>query len=410
MMKELRGVLKSVVAGAAMLLPFTAGAQTEVVVGTAAELQSAVANANSAGGNRRIVVRDGTYTLTDTLYVNSSNVKIVGQSGDRTKVVIQGDAMSENSRVKNVIRVAGSNFELSDITLQKSGWHLIQVVGDDNADNTLIRNCILRDAYEQMIKVTFNTSVPSVVSDNGRVENCLFEYTAGIGPNYYIGGIDAHGAKNWVVTGNTFRNIASPSGTVSEFAVHFWNGSADNIVERNTIINCDRGVGMGLDGTGKLPNSRGIVRNNFIYHSNNGAPFADVGIALTNSVDTQVYNNTVIIDNDFSWSIEYRFATTTGARITNNLTNKQILSRNGGTGTVTSNEINAASSWFVGASSGNLHLATAHTSVVDKGVAVTGLTNDFDGQARSGAVDIGADEFGVGSTRTPNPPTNVIAN
>lgn len=65
-----------------------------VTVSSVAELQNAVASANSSGGNKTILVRDGTYTLNDTLYVNASNVAIIGQSGNRTKVVIQGDAMS----------------------------------------------------------------------------------------------------------------------------------------------------------------------------------------------------------------------------------------------------------------------------------------------------------------------------
>ena len=59
-----------------------------ITVGTAAELQNAVATANSLGGNTTISVRDGTYTLNDTLYVNAPNVAIVGQSGDRTRVVL----------------------------------------------------------------------------------------------------------------------------------------------------------------------------------------------------------------------------------------------------------------------------------------------------------------------------------
>jgi hypothetical protein len=50
-----------------------------VTVGTVAELHNAVASANSSGGNKTIAVRDGTYTLSDTLYVNAPNVAIVDQ-------------------------------------------------------------------------------------------------------------------------------------------------------------------------------------------------------------------------------------------------------------------------------------------------------------------------------------------
>jgi Right handed beta helix region len=379
--------------------------QTDVVVGSAAELQSAVADANSAGGNRRILLKDGTYTLSNTLYVNVPYVTIAGQSGARDKVVIQGDAMSATATVQNVIRAAGSNFELTDVTLQKSGWHLVQVVGETGANNAVIHNCILRDAYQQMVKVTYDPANPSVVANNGLIENCLFEYTAGIGPNYYIGGVDAHGARNWVVRGNTFRHIASPAGSVAEFAVHFWNGATDNIVERNLIVDCDRGIGMGLDGTDKAPALRGIIRNNVVYHSANSDPFADVGIALSDSIDTQVYNNTVFLENSITWALEYRFAITTGAQFTNNLSNKPILARDGATGTLTANVVNAAASWFVNVGTGDLHLASAVSSVVGKGVAVAGLTDDYDGQSRTGAIDIGADQFK--SVVTPLPPSNL---
>ena len=113
-----------------------------ITVGTAAELQNAVATANSLGGNTTISVRDGTYTLSDTLYVNAPNVAIVGQSGVRTRVVIQGDAMSSSAKVGNVIRVAASNFQLSDVTLQKSKWHLIQFAAENNAGYPVVKNCI----------------------------------------------------------------------------------------------------------------------------------------------------------------------------------------------------------------------------------------------------------------------------
>lgn len=371
-----------------------------LTVGTVAELHNAVATANSLGGNTTIVVRDGTYTLNDTLYVNAPNVAIVGQSGDRTKVIIQGDAMSGSAKVGNVIRVAASNFQLSGVTLQKSKWHLIQIAGETNADAPVIKNCIMRDAYQQMLKVTVDSSNLGITSDNGLVENCVFEYSAGIGPQYYIGGIDAHGSKNWIVRNNTFRNIISPSGSVAQFAVHFWNGSANNTVEKNLVVNCDRGIGFGMDGR---PNTGGIIRNNMIYHAANAGSYADTGIALTESPNTQVYNNTIFMENSFPWAIEYRFASTQNVLIANNLTNKPIQSRDGATGTVTKNVTNATGTWFVNRSSGDLHLASAISTVVDMGQAVSGLSDDFDGQSRPQGVriDIGADEFSSSAVLLP---------
>ena len=364
-----------------------------ITVSTVAELQNAVSTANKFGGNTTIMVQNGTYTLGDTLYINAPNVALVGQSRDRTQVIIQGDAMSSSATVGNVIRVAASNFQLSDITLQKSRWHLIQVVGEANADAPVIKNCILQDAYEQIIKVSQNSANPDIVSDNGLVENCIFEYSAGIGPHYYIGGIDAHGAKNWIVRNNTFRNIISPSNSVAEFAIHFWDlPSSNNIVERNLIINCDRGIGFGMDSRG---NKGGIIRNNMIYHAANKGLYADTGIALTESPDSKVYNNTIFMENSFPWAIEYRFISTQNIQITNNLTNKPIQSRDEATGMVNKNVTNAIDSWFVNSSNGDLHLASAISTVIDIGQIISGLTNDFDGQNRpqGAGIDIGADEL-----------------
>jgi hypothetical protein len=379
-------------------------------VSSAAQLQNAVATANSAGGNTTILLANGTYTLSDTLYINAANVTIAGNAGQRANVIIQGDAMSASARVGNIIRVARSGFQLHDVTVQRSRNHLIQIVGEENADGPIIKDCILRDAFEQMIKVSNNPSTSSQSGDGGLVENCVFEYSAGIAPQYYVGGIDAHSSKNWVVRNNTFRNIISPNTDVAEFAVHFWDNSGNNTVEKNTIVNCDRGIGFGLNGK---PNSGGIIRNNMIYHAANKGQFADVGISLQESPNTVVQNNTVMLDNDITWAIEYRFSSTQNVQIVNNLTNKPVRARDGGGGTVSSNVSSAVNSWFVGATSGDLHLASAVSSVVDKGQTISGLTEDFDGQSRpqGSAFDVGADEYGSGSsTKKPMPPTDVRAN
>lgn len=379
-------------------------AQTTVNVATTSQLMQAVSSANSAGGNRMILLANGTYQLTDTLYINAPSITLRSASGDPADVVIQGDAMSANAKVGNVIRVAARNFSLRGITLQNSRWHLIQVSGEDNSDGVRVSDCVLRNAYEQIFKVTINEANPTVTADDGIVENCLFEYTAGIGPQYYIGGIDAHGAKNWIVRGNVFRNIISPSGAVAEFAVHFWNGAANNIVERNVIVNCDRGIGFGLGSRGA---SGGVIRNNMIYHSTGNGQFADVGIALESSPGTSVLNNTVLLLHAHPNAIEYRFGATTNVVIRNNLTNKPITSRDGASGSVSSNVTNAQASWFVNPSTGDLHLASTVASVVDQGLVTTGLTDDFDGDPRpvGAGIDIGADEYVAG--KSPMPPTNL---
>jgi hypothetical protein len=317
---------------------------------------------------------------------------MTSQSGDRDRVVIEGDSMSSTARVKNLVRVAASGFHLSGVTLQKAGWHAVQVVGEANADNVVLRNCVLRDAYEQLLKVSVSASAPDVTADGGLVENCLFEYSAGIGPQYYIGGIDAHGSKNWVVRGNTFRDIASPGGGISEFAVHFWSGSADNLVERNVIIDCDRGIGFGMDGRG---NRGGVIRNNFVHHTSNTDPYADVGIALTESPGTRVYNNTVFTENNFGWSIEYRFTATRDVQITNNLTNRPIIARDGGLASLSGNYVSAMRSMFTLQSAGDLRLVGSIPGVVDSALPVAGLINDIDGKSRprGAAADIGAFEF-----------------
>ncbi len=388
--------------GAAPLGPDPAVAATTINVDTVGELEAAVVAANGAGGDTTIIVADGTYTLSDTLYVNAPDITIRSASGNRAAVVIQGDAMSSSASIGNLIRVAADGFRIEDLTLRRSGWHLIQVAGETGADGMVVSNLVLQDAYEQMIKGSYNAAVPGSGSDNGVVEDCLFEYTAGIGPQWYIGGIDVHAGTGWVVRGNTFRDIASPSSDVAEHAVHFWSLSSGTVVENNVIIDCDRGIGFGL--TPGRGHTGGLIRNNMIYHSNNGDPFADVGIGLAESPDTLVYNNTVHLEHPFAWSIEYRYAATTNVAIRNNLTNKPIWQRDGASGTVSDNVTSASSSWFTGAASGDLHLAdnaATRASVIDQGVTLAQVPTDIDGHPRpyGPAYDVGADEWGLAVPR-----------
>ncbi len=233
-----------------------------------------------------------------------------------------------------------------------------------------------------MIKVSGSKTVDSF-SDGGLVENCTFKYTAGIAPQWYVGGVDAHKAKDWVIRNNTFEDITSPENRLTEGAVHFWSDSANTLVEGNTVIDCDRGIMFGLDNSNHY---KGIIRNNFIHVNR------DVGVYLCNALGTQVYNNTIYADSDYPNAIEYRFEATNVA-ITNNITNKPIISRNGGNATLSSNVDYATPSWFIDPTNGDMHLKEAIYVVIDQGVDVDGLVVDWDGDLReAGKVDIGADE------------------
>lgn len=362
---------------------------SEVVVSTPAELRSAIESAN-VGGDPVILLEDGIYTLPADYYlsVNADHVTIRSRSGNREAVIVQGQGMGQNP--ESIFKVGGDHFVCQDMTLRRTGNHVIQIRGEIGCSNIVLRNLIIQDGYEQLVKISGGDSG---WSDHGLMEGCLLEYTAGIGPQWYIGGIDGHRCRNWIVRGNIFRNIMSPDENPAEHAVHFWSGSEDSLVEGNLIINCDRGIGLGLGERGHV---RGVVRNNMIFHD--GSREGDVGIGLESCPDAQVYNNTLFLAHAYFAAIEYRFAATTGVLIANNLTNKPVVSRDSGEATLSHNVTTALSEWFRDTLVGDLHLAFRVPGVFNAGTReIPGLPVpflDFDGQPRTcGPVDIGADEI-----------------
>ncbi len=357
---------------------------TVVTVTTESEFMAAVNQANSSGGNMTILIADGTYQVASVSsypYVTASNVVFRSLSGNRDDVILTGSGMADAGGTEIVIYAVGDNITIANLTIKNVGNHGIAVTGD----NLYVYNVKIQDTYEQMIKG--NSSGGGI--SNGVVKCSLFEYTNGIGPQWYIGGLDIHTGTNWTVSDNVFHDISSPSVSVAEHAVHFWDSSADNLVERNKIVNCDRGIGFGL---GNSPNNGGVIKNNMITNDGTNI-YDDVGIGLESSPNTKVYNNSVFIAYDNA--IEYRFSATTNVDITNNVTNKLIKERDGGSATLTTNNINGVPAWFVNTSSGDLHLSGNIPELVDMGTNLPNVTLDFDQAARPQGIihDIGAVEF-----------------
>jgi hypothetical protein len=335
-------------------------------------------------GNKVVLIKDGTYELDTRLWLTGENLIYRSVSEDRSKVVIKGKGMGSPD-VGYIFSVAGDNFAVKDITIGEVYYHGIQVHGERDVDNVYIQNVRFYDIRQQMIKGSFDKNQPGNYSDNCVVEGCLFEYTAGHSYYYYCGGVDVHHGVNWRISDCTFKNIYSPEGQLSEGAIHFWTDSEGTISENNTIINCDRGIMYGLDGS---PHHGGIIRNNMIHVT------VDVGIYLCYAQGAKVYNNTVYTESNYSNSIEYRFEQTTNCQIVNNLTNKAITNRNSANAYVENNVTNALADWFVNISIADLHLSKNVESVVDKAIDLEEITVDFDGDSRpAGSSDIGADEI-----------------
>ena len=316
-------------------------------VNNAKETYQALAKIHREGGFAAIFFREGVYQLKNTLNIRAPNIMLLSVSASPQKTVLRGNGMKASKGVDNLIRVAAPNFVLDGLTLEQSGNHLIQIAGESGATKPVIRNCILQDGYEQLFKVTYNRKYQDKFSDQGIVESCLFQYSKGTGPNYYIGGIDAHGIQNWTIRNNIFVNIASPSQHIAEHSIHLWNDTNNNLVEKNIIINSDRGIGFGMRqkkvGYARYSNRGGVIKNNIIYHARNTHKFADTGIILEDSPETVVDGNIIYFEHDYPNAIEFRFANTSEVIIKNNYVNRRIKSRNSGQASILNNEISELS-------------------------------------------------------------------
>ncbi len=355
-----------------------------VNVSSVSQLENAV---NTATSGDTVLIANGTYDLNGVyLRVDTPNVTLRSASGVRDAVILDGNYITTE-----IIQVVESNVAIADITLREAYNHPIHVMtGSSDTLNTLIYNVHIVDPGEQAIKIN---PAGSGYPNNGTIACSHIELTdtgrPSIRNNCYTGGIDAHQAQGWTVRDNLIEGFWCSTG-LSEHGVHMWNNSRDTVVERNELVNNARGVGFGLGSSG---HSGGIIRNNMIH------VMQDVGIGLESSPNTRVYNNTVFTENYFN-SIEYRFGATSGIEIINNVTNQAIVSRDGGSGTVQNNVTNAQSSWFVSATTGDLHLVSdSISSVIDQGQTLASVSDDFDGDSRpiGSAPDIGADEYGIPS-------------
>jgi hypothetical protein len=165
-------------------------------------------------------------------------------------------------------------------------------------------------------------------------------------------------------------------------------------VERNLIVDCDRGIAFGNPGqsTANLAGERlvyvadGVIRNNFVV----GGP--DCGIELWHAERLKVFNNSIWRPEQ-NWSRGIRIGTGVAhAEIVNNLVHGEIRLE-GGEAAMNHNFTGRLEGYFVDPASGNLALTPSATGAIDQGASLPEVTDDIRRRPRQGRPDLGAWEL-----------------
>lgn len=394
------------------------------VNGNTTTLRSVITSAKSGS---TILLQDGTYSFNNAnstdnytgLYFNNSNITLRSKSGDANKVILDSN-YSDHGGSSGLVSINAQNVIIADITVQKSIFHLIHMWA--NASQAHIHNVNLIDGGQQFMKASSNSDIIKnvqvtcskfIMTSSGR--DNVWGYGSG-STSCYTGGIDTHMSANWTVTDNLFkgiycngsgvrrpahnkkpgdRNNNTYIGGLAEHAIHMWEspqGTQGHKIERNHIINCARGIGLGL----KDSVYGSSIKNNFIFSEHSNTNEHDVGIIIERAHNVDIINNTILFthNNAYPNAIEYRYENSSNITIYNNLTNKTIRARNGAMASKSNNIENANSSLFLNPLTGDLHIKSCNSQeVIMKGRSVANLNYDIDGDPRpNSSPDIGADQ------------------
>jgi len=389
-------------------LPPPDASLTIVNVGTSQELADACWNLQS---NEAIVIAPGAYHLDSVSFPNGvdgrltvghfgaapiQNIEIRGATGNAADVVILGAGMLEPIVPFGLQVFTATDVTIADLSIGNVYYHALAVQGEQGAQRVRVYHARLFDAGQQIVKGTPGADDVTIEYSELFLSAGAVNHPDGAPPgSCYTNAIDGVTTNRWIVRDNLIHDIWCQDSTLAGPAVLLWQGSADTLVERNTILDSSRGISLGL--VGADDHFGGHARNNFIRW-NGSAPYAiDVPI-YTTSPDSSVVHNTALTMGRYPNAIEVRYEGATGVEVANNLLDAAIEARDGAAPNLSGNLVDALPGWFVDVASGNLHLTASATPAIDQVTRLADASDDFDAQSRpagAGEADIGADEFGV---------------
>ena len=302
---------------------------TEVIVDDVGSLKQVIENARD---NTAILIADGTYRLGNLLYLRAKrNVTLRGASGDPAKVILSGLGWDSEKKGDDILRIGDcENVTVAHLTFSDCRGYGIKVEAENHPRNINIYNCHFRDIGTRAVKGSGGRGRAL----GGSIRYCHFENTKIPPANWLFGGnyisaIDMMALDGWIISDNVFKNIKGRSGS-ARAAIFVWVRSKNVTVERNLIVDCDRGVAFGNPSAstsqvaaGEYHVAASICRNNFIL------PGPDAGIELWWVDGVKIYNNTVWRRDDSGRGIRFG-SRNKDVHIANNLVRGAIMPESDG--------------------------------------------------------------------------------
>lgn len=365
-----------------------------VRVETSAQLLAA---AETAAPGTTVLLADGEYRLPRPMVLNQRNqVTLRGASGDPAKVVLRGKGWDSRDPHDDLILIAQCrSITLADLTFTDCHSYAVKVEAEHGPQDIQVYHCHFRDIGTRAIKGSAGQD-PAVRAQRGSVRYCEFSNSKVPPQDWqfegdYIAAIDMMALEDWTFSDNLFRAIRGHNGG-GRAAIFLWVRTRNVVVERNLIVDCDRGIALGNPGrsTANRPGeatvyvSGAVVRNNMIA----GGP--DCGIELWHAEGVKILNNSVWRPEQ-NWARGIRVGT--GAKeilIANNLIHGEIRME-GGDARLQNNLTGRIHQLWIAPATGNLALIPAtSTNILTQGTPFPEITEDIRQYRRSEKPHLGA--------------------
>ena len=355
------------------------------------EFSTAISNLDSG---QTILLHPGTYYAVGPygeLAIDQPNVTIRGTTGDPKDVIVRGYGFESCTRPdEEILMLYAPNITLADFTITESRCHAVKFQANSN-DSTFIHNMRFVNIGERCIKASNPEYIYGVT-----IQYCHFENNkipeadrcSAHDAGNYIAGMDVMRGDSWVIKNNYFKGIKGAT-QGARGGIFIWGMSRNMTVEANTLIDLDQGICFGNPNGSHVIG--GTIRNNYVL------PASGQGISTSHCIDIKIYNNTIAPVLATNSRAAYFYDIGDGNEFKNNILFGAFTVNTGITPDTSNNYISgaafaAAFPYFTDQPNGDLSLKIYTSVLVGRGDSTLDVLYDWEGDARVGKVDIGADQ------------------